>query len=212
MIANYPSTAPTAERRAGNLSELTRIAGYVVPSVGSVRKNVPSHLPPPLTLSQVQLKLDRWQDRNQRGQQRRPRADPGPDIYVRIEEEGGSEINPRTEDWTTANVPLWLLQRPEVLPAAKLLYGRLTFYAGKYSTARPSQGRLARELSLSDRQIRRLVRHLEDHQLLLAKKPKEGRDYYIFLRHPWQLEPIGSGEMPIRRRKKTAANLAAGEV
>jgi hypothetical protein len=110
------------------------------------------------------------------------------------------EINPYAEKWTTANVPLWLLQHGEVSAGAKLLYGRLMLYAGKSGRAYPNQATLASDLDISTRQVRRYVQELEDHHLIEGKKRMfADSNHYIFRRHPWQQGPLANSGMPVRR-------------
>jgi len=101
-----------------------------------------------------------------------------------------AEINPNARAWTFAPIPLWLLQRHEVSFGAKCLYGRLVLYAGKNGVAFPNQVTLAAELGITARQVRRLIKELEGHKLIEAKKRGfQGPDRYVFLYHPWQELP-----------------------
>jgi DNA-binding transcriptional MocR family regulator len=73
---------------------------------------------------------------------------------------------------------------------AKLLWARLAQYAGQDGACYPSQKRLASDLGLSDRQIRRLISELNSKGFLEKEAPPykeqiQGKTVkYFFLHHP----------------------------
>lgn len=139
-----------------------------------------------------------------------PKIAPGSDeearylAYLQIRERDWPrvEINPKHERWTYAQVPLWLLQREEVTEGAKLLYGRLLFYAAKNGRAYPNQGTLASDLGTNERQVRRFVKELVDHKLLDKPRRNEwgGSNCYVFLKHPWSDLFFSMTGMPAKRK------------
>ena len=87
-------------------------------------------------------------------------------------------------------VPNALARFPSITPGAKLLYGRLSQYGGRNGLCYPSQEELAREIGVTDRQVRRLLDELCDSNFIKVVRP-EGRDRlshktnrYAFLWHP----------------------------
>lgn len=85
-----------------------------------------------------------------------------------------------------AFVPNWLMERPEVAPGAKLLYGRLAQHAGRKNRCYPGQKTLARELAVSARMIRRYLRELIDIGLIEERQRGLNRsNLYYFLKHEW---------------------------
>ena len=65
-----------------------------------------------------------------------------------------------------AFIPTWLMETTEVLPSAKLVFARLAQHAGRNGKAFPRQETLARECGMSERQVRRLLNHLEEVGLI----------------------------------------------
>jgi len=65
-----------------------------------------------------------------------------------------------------AFVPNWLMQRKELSPGSKLLYGRLSQYAGEDGHCYPGQALLAQELGVSVRQIYTYTQELILHKLV----------------------------------------------
>jgi AraC-like DNA-binding protein len=99
-------------------------------------------------------------------------------------------------------IPEWLEVRNEITPGAKLCYARLARHANRETgLAWPKQETLARELGVSERQVRDYLRELEQHNLIESKrrglkKPNE----YRFLRHPWMASDLdrNRGSVPDR--------------
>jgi hypothetical protein len=61
-----------------------------------------------------------------------------------------------------AVIPAWILEHPDLHDAAVRLYGVLRRYADQSGAASPSVPTLAKRVHKSDRQIRRLLKDLED--------------------------------------------------
>jgi hypothetical protein len=59
-------------------------------------------------------------------------------------------------------IPYAVFTDPNLLPVAKLVYGRLKLYAGKKGEARPKQETLAQEVCLKRRQLQKVLRQLRD--------------------------------------------------
>lgn len=92
-----------------------------------------------------------------------------------------------------AFAPNWLLRRTEISAGAKLLYAKLAQY-GRSGECYPGQERLAEELGVSPRQVRRYVQELEDEGLVLVRHTGNGRtNRYLFPVHPW-MELDGAGD------------------
>lgn len=79
-------------------------------------------------------------------------------------------------------VPHYILAAP-VSWTAKILYGRLVFYAGNDGEAFPKQEKLAEDLNTSERQIRRATKELINAELLKTEpRPKKLNAYrYVFI-------------------------------
>lgn len=95
-------------------------------------------------------------------------------------------------------IPLWLLERPEISPGAKLIYATLARHAGPKGDCFPGQNTLAQEIGLlgkhADRSIRNYIKELVDH--LLVEKEQWGlnkTNRYYFLEHPWMDHFFRSG-------------------
>lgn len=84
-------------------------------------------------------------------------------------------------------IPNWLLKRKELSQGAKLLYGRLSQFAGKNGHAFPGHKRLGEELGKSDRMIRKYLTELKKHRLVeWERKDRTDVNSYHFLKHEWQ--------------------------
>jgi len=89
--------------------------------------------------------------------------------------------------WTFAPVPNWLGVRPEVLPAAKLLYARLIQHAGAKGEAYPRINTLAKELGMCRNNVKKLLDHLVTLELITIESGKDSGESnrYIFLNNAW---------------------------
>ncbi len=82
-----------------------------------------------------------------------------------------------------ALVPNQILRSPDLLPSEKLVFARLTQFAGSNGRAWPSVERLSEEVSLSVLQTRKCVRCLEEKSFI-RKGSRSGRsDEFEFLWH-----------------------------
>ncbi|MDA1316170.1 MAG: helix-turn-helix domain-containing protein [Acidobacteria bacterium] len=82
-------------------------------------------------------------------------------------------------------VPTGVLPLKEICPAAKLLYGQLGRYAGKDGQCFPSQATLAKDLGISDRQVRNLLGDLEREGFIrTVQQGLRRNNRYVFLWHP----------------------------
>lgn len=87
-------------------------------------------------------------------------------------------------------IPNCLMSYPGLSLGAKLLWARLAQYAGQNGACYPSQQRLASDLGLSVRQIRRLISELVSKEFLEKEAPAykdqiQGQTVkYFFLLHP----------------------------
>ncbi len=82
-----------------------------------------------------------------------------------------------------AIVPTQILRCPVLLPSEKLVFARLTQFAGAKGKAWPSLERLAAEVALSVPQTRRCVRSLEDHGFIRRLSRSGRSNEFAFLWH-----------------------------
>lgn len=83
-------------------------------------------------------------------------------------------------------VPNWLLRRKEISQGAKLLYGRLSQYAGKNGKAYPKMATLADEVGVSRQQASTYMNELLSHKLIKKERRGLGKpNTYHFLNHEW---------------------------
>ena len=68
-------------------------------------------------------------------------------------------------------VPNWLLRRKDVTQGAKLLFARLSQYAGENGACFPSQSTLSEELGVSVSQIKRYAAELIQEKLIEVDYP-----------------------------------------
>ena len=75
-----------------------------------------------------------------------------------------------------------MLAHQDIPPSAVTLYGCLLKYSGKDGLCYPSQQTLANDIGVCERQIRNLVKILEDHNYIRRETSdeKDNRIYYIF--------------------------------
>ena len=92
-----------------------------------------------------------------------------------------------------AMVPSEILRSPKLLPSEKLVFARLTQFAGMKGKAWPSVERLAQEIALSIPQTRRCVHSLEQ-QGLIRRLARSGRsNEFEFLWHSIYERPEQEG-------------------
>lgn len=104
------------------------------------------------------------------------------------------EFNPYIDGFR-APIPMWLLCRPicEISQSAKLVYGVLTFHAGRDGRSFPTTRAIAAEIGVTRRQVMRLIDELRRLQLIRTEKeyetvngkPNLKRCHYFFKIHPW---------------------------
>ena len=81
-------------------------------------------------------------------------------------------------------IPEALVRCVVVSPGAKIAYGRLVRYAGEDGACHPRQETLAREIGVSDRQVRSYLQELTGHQFLkVIRKGLRAPNEYVFLWH-----------------------------
>jgi hypothetical protein len=91
-------------------------------------------------------------------------------------------------------IPNWLMRRPELSQGAKLCYARLAQYAGEGGHAHPAQETLAKELAVSDRQVRKYVKELMAQELITTRQFGMAQtNAYVFLWHKWAEDGIRPG-------------------
>jgi hypothetical protein len=87
-------------------------------------------------------------------------------------------------------IPYAISRNNNLSPSAKLCYGQLCRYTDDSGVCNPSQSVLAEDLGISERQIRNIIKELEDNKFIVIKPPTgEERlihinNQYIFPWHP----------------------------
>lgn len=105
-------------------------------------------------------------------------------------------------------VPNIVLSNPKLSPSAKLCYGRLLQIAKQHGHCYPKQTTLAKELSLSVEQIRRILSSLEEEGFLYREVPKY-EDRYKRLSTEYSFPPLKCASKPTviyDRRRPTVIN------
>lgn len=88
--------------------------------------------------------------------------------------------------FTFSGVPCWLMERTEISAGAKLTYAVLSRRAGEDGLCIPGQKALAKEMGVTDRQIRRYLTELVNQKLLYKKQRGLNKsNSYAFLNHLW---------------------------
>jgi len=92
--------------------------------------------------------------------------------------------------FTGAMIPNWLLERHELSQGAKVVYARLSQYAGRKGCAYPRVQTLANSIGLAERQTQRYLAELKKHELIRVKdfSVHGAASRYYFLSHPWMYE------------------------
>lgn len=83
-----------------------------------------------------------------------------------------------------AFIPNAILKYPNLSPSAKLLYARLVQFSGENDFCFPSYSTLSEELSLSKRQIIRLVKELAKEGFIYIERTSKKANKFYFLWHP----------------------------
>jgi DNA-binding transcriptional ArsR family regulator len=87
-------------------------------------------------------------------------------------------------------VPNWLLERTDISDSAKLLYARLSQYAGENGFAFPLIETLAKETGASVATVKRGLTELKEHGLIESQQRGLGQsNVYFFLAHEWMKSP-----------------------
>jgi len=87
-------------------------------------------------------------------------------------------------------IPNWLLERTDISDSAKLLYARLSQYAGENGYAFPLIETLAKETGASVATVKRGLTELKDHGLIESQQRGLGQsNVYFFLAHEWMKSP-----------------------
>jgi DNA-binding transcriptional ArsR family regulator len=90
-------------------------------------------------------------------------------------------------------IPEWLEERPikEISIGAKLIYARLTRYAGKYGDCFPKLEKISESTGVSVSQVQRYIKELKKIGLIESSRlGKKCSNRYFFLEHKWMLEAI----------------------
>ena len=88
-------------------------------------------------------------------------------------------------------IPYAISRNPDLSSSAKLCYGQLARYAGEKGFCYPSQNTLSRELGISERQIRNILKELESGGFIILIAPtgiervKHFHNNYVFPWHPF---------------------------
>lgn len=126
--------------------------------------------------------------------------------------------------WHGAFVPLWLLERGEIPTGAKMTYAVLCYHAGRQGRCFPGQRVLARELAISERQVRANLTTLVAHGMIsVVQRGLRRSNVYHFCVHPWQSLARQRRDQPEEVRQPAAVpeqtprsalerNLSAGPV
>jgi hypothetical protein len=83
-------------------------------------------------------------------------------------------------------IPLWLLRQKGVSFGAKILYGRLSLYAGSKKSCYASISQLQKELGgISNKTVLRYIQELWDSKLIKIEKAFGKRSVYYILENEW---------------------------
>jgi hypothetical protein len=126
--------------------------------------------------------------------------------------------------WHGTFVPLWLLERGEIPTGAKMTYAVLCYHASRQGRCFPGQRVLARELAISERQVRANLTTLVAHGMIsVVQRGLRRSNVYHFCVHPWQSLTRQRRDQPEEVRQPAAVpeqtprsalerNLSAGPV
>jgi hypothetical protein len=101
-------------------------------------------------------------------------------------------------------IPVAIFLNKDLSHAAKLMYGRLLYYAGKDGKCYPLVGTLAKELGITRRQARSCLRELEQAEFIKRNYRVGTSSFYTFL---WHKSFEASEENDPSVGKKTSSTL-----
>lgn len=114
--------------------------------------------------------------------------------------------------------PNWLLRQQKISPGAKLVYARLSQFAGQDGRCFPGQETLGLELAVRPRTVRKYLAELVHHKLIAEQRRGLNRtNRYVFLWHEWMEDAKTLAESPESRvsppqGRRRASNRAQGRV
>jgi hypothetical protein len=127
------------------------------------------------------------------------------DVFVPYQVLTGSESRRHPRSFILNTV----MRRTDLSPIAKLLWGRLSQFAGRNGQCYPTQYRLAEELGCVPRTILRALKELEDAGLIRRKSPSgqarlmRATTRYEFIWSTDLVDPMASQTRPRSARKHT---------
>lgn len=127
------------------------------------------------------------------------------DVFVPYQVFAGSESRRHPRSFILNTV----MRRTDLSPTAKLLWGRLSQFAGRNGQCYPTQYRLAEELGCVPRTILRALKELEDAGLIRRKSPSgqarlmRATTRYEFIWLTDLVDPLASQIRPRSARKHT---------
>ena len=95
----------------------------------------------------------------------------------------GLTYNPHHQ-WPRGSTPLVVLRNTGLSRGARLLYGILSSYSGRDGRCYPSHGQLAKDLGVTDRQVRTYLGELRRAGLISWKKGPRHRSCSYYFRPP----------------------------
>lgn len=105
-------------------------------------------------------------------------------------------------------VPLWLAERAELSPGAKLTYATLAFHAGKDGKCFPAYQTIAREIGVHRRQAFTNIKALETCGLIVSDAKPGHSSSYRFLWHVW----MDAGPVQLNARVPMQDNAQGGAI
>jgi len=127
------------------------------------------------------------------------------DVFVPYQVFAGKESRRHPRSFILNTV----MRRTDLSPTAKLLWGRLSQFAGRNGQCYPTQYRLAEELGCVPRTILRALKELEDAGLIRRKSPSgqarimRATTRYEFIWSTDLVDPLASQTRPRSARKHT---------
>ncbi len=105
----------------------------------------------------------------------------------------------------TVNIPSWIVRYRGIPMGAKIVYGTLYRYAGKNCLSFPKMPELAKEVGVSERQVRDYVKELRDAKFLRSWRGLGTSYTFEFLDHPARSGDIGTPRFQPPTRAQFAA-------